>query len=267
MATNNAINLKSAGVVYYDAAGTFTGVSTSTANQALLSGSNVAPSWSTATYPATTTANQLLYSSATNTIAGLSSANSSVLVTTSAGVPGFTSSLTNGQTILGSTSGTPVAGTITGSNGITVTTGAGTLALSGQVVQTVSTANQSGSTTTSTSYVDVTNATATITPTSASNRVRVTISFVCNIASIGGANHIAYYQILRGATNLTGTDNLLNQATVSAGGIGGNWVCTWDYIDSPATTSATTYKLQQRSNTASGSVGVNLSTVTLQEIV
>jgi hypothetical protein len=41
----------------------------------------------TATYPATTTANQLLYSSATNTIGGLASANTGVVVTNSSGVP------------------------------------------------------------------------------------------------------------------------------------------------------------------------------------
>lgn len=41
----------------------------------------------TATYPATTTANQLLYSSATSVIGGLTSANTGVLVTDSSGVP------------------------------------------------------------------------------------------------------------------------------------------------------------------------------------
>ena len=66
---------------------------TATANKALLSGSSTAPSWSTATYPATTTANQILYSSSANTIAGLSTANSSVLVTSGAGVPSLSTTL------------------------------------------------------------------------------------------------------------------------------------------------------------------------------
>jgi NAD-dependent DNA ligase len=39
-----------------------------------MSGASAAPAWSTATYPATTTANQLLYSSATNTVTGLATA-------------------------------------------------------------------------------------------------------------------------------------------------------------------------------------------------
>ncbi len=55
----------------------------------------------TATYPTTTTANQLLYSSATNTIGGLTSANSSVLVTNGSGVPSLSTTLPTGLTISG----------------------------------------------------------------------------------------------------------------------------------------------------------------------
>ena len=55
----------------------------------------------TATYPATTTVNQLLYSSATNVIAGLSTAISSVLSTNGSGVPGFSTTLPSGLTIPG----------------------------------------------------------------------------------------------------------------------------------------------------------------------
>lgn len=43
--------------------------------------------FSTATYPSTTTVSQILYSSATNTIGGLATANSGVLSTSSSGVP------------------------------------------------------------------------------------------------------------------------------------------------------------------------------------
>lgn len=46
-------------------------------------------SWSTATYPVTTTANQILYSSATNTVTGLSSIAGGVLVTDASSVPSF----------------------------------------------------------------------------------------------------------------------------------------------------------------------------------
>jgi hypothetical protein len=84
---------------------------TATANQVLLSGSSTTPAWSTATYPTTTTINQLLYSSAANTITGLTTANSGVLITSSGGVPS-----------IGSTLPTAVQGNITQTG--TITTGA-----------------------------------------------------------------------------------------------------------------------------------------------
>lgn len=66
---------------------------TATANQILLSGSTAAPAWSTATYPSTTTINQLLYSSSANTITGLATANNGVVITSSGGVPSISSTL------------------------------------------------------------------------------------------------------------------------------------------------------------------------------
>lgn len=78
------------------------------------------------------TANQLAYYATTGTaVSGLATANSATLVTSSAGVPAWTSSMTNGQILIGSTGATPVVGTITGTSGISVAVGAGTITLSG----------------------------------------------------------------------------------------------------------------------------------------
>jgi len=74
---------------------------TTTALQMFQSGSNAAPSWSTATWPATTTINQLLYSSATNTVVGLATANSSLLITSAGGVPSFSNSAIPAFTMAG----------------------------------------------------------------------------------------------------------------------------------------------------------------------
>lgn len=52
-----------------------------------------APAWTTATYPSTTTINQILYSSAANTIDGLATANNAVLVTNGTGVPSLSTTL------------------------------------------------------------------------------------------------------------------------------------------------------------------------------
>jgi hypothetical protein len=102
---------------------------TATANQVLLSGSTAAPAWSTATYPATTTINQILFSSAANTITGITTANSATLYTTTTGVPTFTAAMTNGQVLIGSTAANPVLGTITAGTNISVTNAAGSITI------------------------------------------------------------------------------------------------------------------------------------------
>lgn len=62
--------------------------SAGTSGQVLQSkGAALDPDWTTATYPATTTINQVLYSSAANTVSGLSTANDGLLVTGNTGIP------------------------------------------------------------------------------------------------------------------------------------------------------------------------------------
>ncbi len=115
-----------------------------TAGQIIRSGGTGAdPSYSTATYPATTTINRLLYSSAANTISELATANSSILVTDGSGVPSLSTTLpafTLGGTvsgggnqinnvIIGTTS--PLAGSFTSLAYSTTLTGAGALSVTG----------------------------------------------------------------------------------------------------------------------------------------
>ncbi len=87
--------------------------------------------YTTSTFADTYGASTLLYSNGANTVTGLATANSSLLVTTSAGVPVQAGTMTNGQIVIGSTGATPVVGQITGSGGVSVTLGAGTIAISG----------------------------------------------------------------------------------------------------------------------------------------
>lgn len=146
MATNNIINspfptilskggmnanlTASNGGIFYSTASAGAILSgTATANKTILSGSSTTPAWSTATYPATTTASQLLYSSSTNVVAGLATANSAGLVTNSSSVPSWSSSMTNGQVIIGSTSGTPTAATLTAGTNITITNSPGSITI------------------------------------------------------------------------------------------------------------------------------------------
>lgn len=63
--------------------------------------------YTTATYPATTTINQILFSNAANTITGITAANSGVLVSSSTGVPSMLAAGTTGQVLQASSAGTP----------------------------------------------------------------------------------------------------------------------------------------------------------------
>lgn len=55
----------------------------------ILQHSATGPAWSSAAFPTSTTANQLLYSSANNVVSGLTTANSSILTTNGSGVPSW----------------------------------------------------------------------------------------------------------------------------------------------------------------------------------
>ncbi len=80
---------------------------TATVGQVLQSaGVSADPAFSTATYPLTTTINQILYSSADNTVTGLATANDGVLITSNTGVPSFLPNGVTGQ-VLSATTGSP----------------------------------------------------------------------------------------------------------------------------------------------------------------
>ena len=103
---------------------------TATSGQILQSqGSTTDPAFSTATYPSTTTINQILYSSSANVVAGLTSANNGVLTTGTSGIPAITQLSSNGQLIIGSASGAPIAATLTAGPGITITNGANSITI------------------------------------------------------------------------------------------------------------------------------------------
>jgi hypothetical protein len=115
-----------------------------------------------------------------------------------------------------------------------------------------------------TTFVD-TGLTATITPRSTSSKILV----IVNQAGCSKANNAyMHLQLLRGASSLIvfeTTALFTNTATSNNCGS-----CSVNYLDSPATTSATTYKTQvaSRANIASVSVQSNASysTITLMEI-
>jgi hypothetical protein len=128
--TNAALTASNGGIFYSTASAGAILAGTATANQMLQSGASGAPAWSTATYPATTTINQILFSSAANTVTGLSTANSATILTSSTGVPSFSASMTNGQVLIGSTGASPAPAALTAGTGITITNAAHSITVS-----------------------------------------------------------------------------------------------------------------------------------------
>jgi hypothetical protein len=165
--------------------------------------------------------------------------------------------------IAGDTSGTvtlaapAVAGTTTltlpSTSGTVVTTTSGAITSSqvptGSVVQVVSANTTTRTSTTSTSYVDV-SLSASITPLSASNNILVIVTY-----TLGNDNtsYASWSQLLRGSTQIA-------QRTYYAGGVGNAYAAVsanLSVLDSPATTSSTTYKMQIKSDNASGTTAFN----------
>lgn len=91
--TNANLTADNGGIFYSTATAGAILSSTPTAQRMLQSGASGAPAWSTATWPATTTANQLLYSSSTSVVGEITTANSSVLVTNGSGAPSWSTTL------------------------------------------------------------------------------------------------------------------------------------------------------------------------------
>jgi len=115
---NSGTLLASNGTGFTNTTATYPGTATGTGTILRADGTNWAAT--TATYPATTTINQLLYSSAANVIGGLTSVNSAMLITDSAGRP-YWVTYADAKTTLGlATTSTPqFAGlTITGGGAI-----------------------------------------------------------------------------------------------------------------------------------------------------
>ena len=147
----------------------------------------------------------------------------------------------------------------------------------GHVIQVVTKTNQTPSNTyinvNATSYADVLNMNETITPTSSLSKILVTMNFPF-IGFYASAQYQGMLQVLRDSTQVWENDRAIIMP--SSSNFAGS-MCSVTFVDSPNTTSAITYKLQAKSNNASGilrigdnsGVGVGMqtaTTITLMEI-
>ena len=153
----------------------------------------------------------------------------------------------------------------------------------GAVLQVVSTTKTSTFQTSSASMVSVTGFNAAITPSSTSSKIYVMVT--CGTFINDNGNARALMQVLRGSTNITAGDaatgDEVGSAVCARSNDGGHhqFPTVISVLDSPSTTSATTYKIQvsrgadaagtvrlNRSNVQDSNSGNTISTLTLMEI-
>ena len=134
----------------------------------------------------------------------------------------------------------------------------------GAVLQVVSAATNTNTSTTSSSFVAITNLTASITPTSSTSKILVLVNMNIYGASV---NTEAVATIYRAGADLTGGSGF---ADVYAGSTDIIQQAPMVYLDSPATTSSTTYavyfKRTQGTATIQSSLRGTTNTITLMEI-
>jgi len=175
--------------------------------------------------------------------------------------------------IAGDTSGSVIiaAPAVAGSTTLTLPSTSGTVITTntipaGQIVQVVNATYTGQTSSASNSFVD-TGLSASITPSSASNKILVLVSLQFFADTAGGNLGT---QILRGSST-----SVVSQDYLSWGGSSGFMSNTFiQGLDSPATTSSTTYKVQFKRRSGSGTIyvqfadsnGTGLSSITLMEI-
>jgi hypothetical protein len=144
-------------------------------------------------------------------------------------------------------------------------------AAGGKVLQVVSLELTSGNfTTSSTSFVDVTSLSLAITPAAATSKIMMFLTITSSGTSTsGGANVDMRFALVRTSTILTEARFDLENNTGNTTSLG--MPVTLTYLDSPNTTSATTYKLQVKKVNFSDTITVqanatNKAMLTLMEI-
>ena len=156
------------------------------------------------------------------------------------------------------------------SNGNTPTAGDLGLNTTGSVIQVVQGVYSAHSTITSSTMTD-TGISQIITPKSASSKILVSISAALASSATNGAE--IFTQILRGSTSIRLYERTFHHYVSSGGTNHGGGSYSLCFLDSPNTTSATTYKLQGRTDSGTLRIndyyfgaGRNASTITLMEI-
>jgi len=124
-----------------------------------------------------------------------------------------------------------------------------------RILQVVSTNLPTTFTTSSTAYTAVTGLSVSITPTSATSKVLVLVNFM---ASVSG-DIAVMFRLVRGAT-VVNVGDAAGSRTRASGSLTDDSVAAtqpqnWQFLDSPNTTSATSYEVQMFVNAGTGFIG------------
>jgi hypothetical protein len=135
----------------------------------------------------------------------------------------------------------------------------------GKVLQVISATYSTETQNATSTYAD-TNLTATITPTLATSKILALVGHHQNFKSASNSSSGLKIKLMRGATQLAEVMNLLHTSSA----LQNHGALTFVFLDSPATTSATTYKTQFCNNANASYVAVQvdntLSSIVLLEI-
>ena len=176
-----------------------------------------------------------------------------------------------GDLIVGTGADTFATLTVGGTNGHLLTIDSSTAtglkwaapAGGGKILQVVGDTASTQVSVSSTTYTD-TGLEATITPAAATSKILAIYSLGCYISGAGSSLY-AKFRLLRDATSVQEQVNVPGEENTSV-----QVVVTYAYLDSPNTTSAITYKVQQAAATASTTVAMpystHIATLTLLEV-
>lgn len=122
----------------------------------------------------------------------------------------------------------------------------------GAILQVKSAFKDDVATTTSTSFSDISGLSVSITPSSATNKCLILVT----LGSVGNINNTVLFNIVRDSTAIAQPSGGTAPASINeyqGGGSNGDVdTCSINFLDSPATTSAITYKVQWRVDNSTG---------------
>jgi hypothetical protein len=136
-------------------------------------------------------------------------------------------------------------------------------AVGGKILQIVMGTTSTAVGTDSTSYID-TGLTASITPASSSNKVLVLVSQIATIIQSTSTTRDTFFNLVRGSTQLFQN---FSQTISPTGTTRFHVTNSMNYLDTPSTSSATTYKTQVKGNGANWDIYLQKDSISQSQII